>query len=42
MSIGGFNIVENPIAAKRLIGYLPENAPSYSDMTVRGFSEFRR
>ncbi len=38
--VGGFNIEENPIAAKRLIGYLPENAPSYSDMTVKGFLNF--
>jgi ABC-2 type transport system ATP-binding protein len=27
MSIGGFNVVEQPLQAKRLIGYLPENAP---------------
>jgi ABC-2 type transport system ATP-binding protein len=40
ISIGGFDIIENPIAAKRLIGYLPENAPSYADMTVHGFLGF--
>jgi ABC-2 type transport system ATP-binding protein len=40
VSIGGFDIVENPIPAKRLIGYLPENAPSYADMTVLGFLNF--
>ena len=40
ISIGGFDVLENPIAAKRLIGYLPENAPSYSDMTVAGFLGF--
>jgi ABC-2 type transport system ATP-binding protein len=38
--IGGFNIEQNPIAVKRLLGYLPENAPSYTDMTVRGFLNF--
>jgi ABC-2 type transport system ATP-binding protein len=38
--VGGFNMVENPIPAKRLIGYLPENAPSYADMTVYGFLKF--
>jgi ABC-2 type transport system ATP-binding protein len=32
--------VEDPIAAKRLIGYLPENAPGYADMTVHGFLSF--
>ncbi|MEO6183752.1 MAG: ATP-binding cassette domain-containing protein [Verrucomicrobiota bacterium] len=40
LSVGGFDIVENPIAAKRLMGYLPENAPSYADMTVSGFLHF--
>lgn len=38
--IAGHNIEENPIQAKRLIGYLPENAPSYSDMTVWSFLNF--
>lgn len=38
--VGGFNMVDNPIPAKRLIGYLPENAPAYTDMTVRGFLSF--
>jgi ABC-2 type transport system ATP-binding protein len=38
--IGGFNIVDQPIEAKRLMGYLPENAPSYADMTVNGFLTF--
>ena len=40
VSIGGFNMLENPLPAKRLIGYLPENAPSYTDMTVHGFLGF--
>jgi ABC-type multidrug transport system, ATPase component len=40
VSIGGFDVTEKPIAAKRLFGYLPENAPSYTDMTVRGFLNF--
>src|SRR6185369_2720105 len=39
-SVGGFDIVEAPIQAKRLIGYLPENAPAYTDMTVNGFLNF--
>src|SRR6266436_6398440 len=38
--VGGFDMLENPIPAKRLIGYLPENAPAYSDMTVNGFLNF--
>ncbi len=40
VTVGGHNMVENPIPAKRLIGYLPENAPSYTDMTVHGFLSF--
>ncbi len=40
VSVGGFDIVDNPISAKRLIGYLPENAPAYTDMTVEGFLGF--
>ncbi len=40
VSIGGHDVVEDPIPAKRLIGYLPENAPAYTDMTVAGFLGF--
>ena len=40
VTVGGFDIVDNPIAAKKLIGYLPENAPAYTDMTVHGFLNF--
>jgi ABC-2 type transport system ATP-binding protein len=40
ISVGGFDVVENPIDAKRLIGYLPENAPLYADMSVAGFLGF--
>jgi ABC-2 type transport system ATP-binding protein len=40
ITVGGFDIVENSIQARRLIGYLPENAPAYTDMTVLGFLNF--
>src|SRR6266436_1514858 len=40
VSVGGFDIVDNPIQARRLLGYLPENAPAYTDMTVNGFLHF--
>jgi len=40
VSVGGFDILEHPIEARRLIGYLPENAPAYTDMTVHGFLNF--
>ncbi len=40
VTVGEFDIVESPENAKSLIGYLPENAPSYPDMTVQGFLRF--
>src|SRR6266404_1717101 len=40
VTVGGFDVIEQPIPAKRLIGYLPENAPAYTDMTVFGFLNF--
>lgn len=40
ISVGGHDMLENPIPAKAMIGYLPENAPAYSDMTVLGFLNF--
>ncbi|HET7365559.1 MAG TPA: ATP-binding cassette domain-containing protein [Burkholderiales bacterium] len=40
VTVGGFDVAESPIEAKRLIGYLPENAASYPDMTVEGFLKF--
>jgi ABC-2 type transport system ATP-binding protein len=40
VSIGGHDIVDSPLQAKRLMGYLPENAASYPDMTVHGFLKF--
>ena len=36
----GADIVAAPIAAKRHIGYLPEGAPAYPDMTPLGFLRF--
>ncbi len=38
--ICGSSITENPAAAKTKIGYLPESAPLYNDMTVVGFLKF--
>jgi ABC-2 type transport system ATP-binding protein len=40
VTIGGHDVAQSPLEAKRLIGYLPENAASYPDMTVKGFLEF--
>jgi ABC-2 type transport system ATP-binding protein len=39
-SVMGFDIVERPLEAKRQVGYLPEGAPAYGDMTVLGFLRF--
>ena len=36
----GHDVVEEPIEAKRKLGYLPEGAPLYGEMTPRGFLEF--
>ena len=39
-TIGGSDIIGESLAARRKIGYLPENAPAYPDMTVVGFLGF--
>ena len=38
--IGGHDILREPEAAKRQIGYLPEQPPLYMEMTVREYLEF--
>jgi len=40
VKVGGYDVAESPLEAKRLIGYLPENAAAYPDMTVQGFLNF--
>ena len=40
VKVGDHPILEQPIQAKRLMGYLPESAPCYPDMTVYGFLDF--
>ncbi|GAD63111.1 ABC transporter ATP-binding protein [Aquipseudomonas alcaligenes] len=39
-SILGFDIQSDTLKAQQQIGYLPEGAPCYGDMTVRGFLGF--
>ncbi len=39
-SICGHDVVDDALAAKSSLGYLPEGAPAYGEMTVRGFLEF--
>ena len=36
----GFDVVRQPIEVKRRIGYLPEGAPLYGDMTALDFLQF--
>ncbi len=38
--ICGHSILRQPTEAKRCLGYLPEGAPSYGEMTPRDFLEF--
>ena len=40
VTIDGFDITQSPMEAKSLIGYLPEGAPSYGDMTTLDFMNF--
>jgi ABC-2 type transport system ATP-binding protein len=40
VSVGGHDVAASPLEAKRMIGYLPENAASYPDMSVQGFLNF--
>ncbi len=40
VSISGFDILDNPIEAKKHIGYLPEIPPLYVDMTVSEYLNF--
>jgi ABC-2 type transport system ATP-binding protein len=38
--VAGYDILTQPIEAKRRIGYLPEGAPAYPDMTPAAFLDF--
>jgi len=38
--VQGNDVVREPMAVKAAIGYLPEGAPTYGDMTVRAFLRF--
>ena len=38
--VAGFDVFEQPLEAKRQIGYLPETPPLYPELTVRGFLKF--
>jgi ABC-2 type transport system ATP-binding protein len=38
--ICGEDVVDRPVAAKRHLGFLPEGAPTYPEMSVTGFLQF--
>ncbi|HKW38067.1 MAG TPA: ATP-binding cassette domain-containing protein [Burkholderiales bacterium] len=40
VSVCGIDVQDDPIEVKRRIGYLPEAAPSYTDMSVMSFLKF--
>ncbi|TAL83456.1 MAG: ABC transporter ATP-binding protein [Rhodanobacter sp.] len=39
-TVCGHDVVREPLKAKRALGYLPEGAPNYGEMTVREFLQF--
>ncbi|MGA0133578.1 MAG: ABC transporter ATP-binding protein [Opitutales bacterium] len=39
-AVAGRDVTEDPVAAKRNLGYSPEGAPAYGEMTVREFLRF--
>ena len=40
VTVGGYDVTENPLEVKKQIGYLPENAPAYESMSVTNFLRF--
>ena len=40
ITIDGVDVLENPLAAKKMVGYLPEQPPLYLEMTVAEYLNF--
>ena len=40
VEVNNHDVLEDPLSVKRSIGYLPEGAPAYGEMTVRSFLNF--
>jgi ABC-2 type transport system ATP-binding protein len=38
--VDGHDVTEDPVAVKKCLGYLPESAPAYGEMTVEEFLAF--
>ena len=39
-SVCGYDVIDDPVGVRRNIGFLPEGAPTYGDMTARSYLEF--
>lgn len=40
VTIDGIDVLDNPLAAKKMVGYLPEQPPLYLDLTVGEYLDF--
>ncbi len=40
VTVNDIDVAKNPVAAQKLMGYMPETTPLYEDMTVSGFLRF--
>jgi len=40
VTIGGYDVIDDSLAVRRIVGYLPETVPLYSDMTVYEYLKF--
>jgi ABC-2 type transport system ATP-binding protein len=40
ISIGTFNVEDNPVDVRKIVGYLPESAPVYNDMLVYDYLSY--
>jgi len=40
VKVGGYDVIENPIESRQLIGYMPETVPLYNEMTVRSYLHY--
>lgn len=38
--IGGFDVIENSLEVRKIVGYLPETVPLYNDMTVAEYLHY--
>ncbi len=39
-SVAGYDVFDSPLEVKKAVGYLPENAPLYNDLTVSEYLSF--